>query len=55
MKVATVLDNSLPISIVRKHSGIISVVSKKLMTSVSSTWNIEHSTKPAHFDLQGRS
>ena len=37
MKVATVLDSSLPISMVRKQSGMISVDSKKLMTSVSST------------------
>ena len=37
MKVATVLESSLPISIVRKHSGIISVLSRKLITSVSST------------------
>ena len=37
MKVATVFDSSLPISIVRRHNGMISVVSKKLMTSVSST------------------
>lgn len=37
MKVATVFDNSLPISMVRKHNGMISVDSKKLMTSVSST------------------
>ena len=36
MKVATVLDSSLPISIVFKHSGMISVDSRKLMTSVSS-------------------
>ena len=37
MNVATVLDSSLPISIVRRHSGMISVDSRKLMTSVSST------------------
>ena len=37
MKVATVLDSSLPSSMVRKHKGMISVVSRKLMTSVSST------------------
>ena len=36
MKVATVLDSSLPISIVFKHNGMISVDSRKLMTSVSS-------------------
>jgi hypothetical protein len=33
----TVFDSSLPISMVRKQRGIISVCSKKLMTSVSST------------------
>lgn len=38
MKVATVLDSSLPISMVRRHRGMISVDSRKLMTSVSSTW-----------------
>ena len=37
MNVATVLDNSLPISMVRRHSGMISVDSRKLITSVSST------------------
>lgn len=37
-KHSTVFDNSLPISIVRKHRGIISVDSRKLITSVSSTW-----------------
>ena len=37
MNVATVLESSLPISIVRRHKGMISVDSKKLMTSVSST------------------
>lgn len=37
MNVATVFDSSLPISIVRRHRGMISVESKKLMTSVSST------------------
>ena len=37
MKVATVLDSSLPSSMVRRQSGMISVVSRKLMTSVSST------------------
>jgi hypothetical protein len=37
MKVATVLDSSLPVSMVRRQSGIISVDSRKLMTSVSST------------------
>lgn len=33
----TVFDSSLPISIVRKHRGIISVERRKLITSVSST------------------
>lgn len=37
MKVATVLDSSLPISMVRKHKGMISVDKRKLITSVSST------------------
>mmetsp|Transcript_3544 Transcript_3544/g.5536 ORF Transcript_3544/g.5536 Transcript_3544/m.5536 type:complete len:200 (+) Transcript_3544:655-1254(+) len=37
MNVATVLDSSLPNSIVRRHSGMISVESRKLITSVSST------------------
>lgn len=37
MKVATVFDSSLPISIVRRQRGMISVDSRKLMTSVSST------------------
>ena len=37
MNVATVLDSSLPISIVRRHSGMISVDSRNAMTSVSST------------------
>lgn len=37
MKVATVCDNSEPLSIMRKHKGIISVLSKKLMTVGSST------------------
>mmetsp|Transcript_39122 Transcript_39122/g.96293 ORF Transcript_39122/g.96293 Transcript_39122/m.96293 type:complete len:218 (-) Transcript_39122:111-764(-) len=36
MKVATVLDSSLPVSMIRRHSGMISVVSRKLITSVSS-------------------
>jgi hypothetical protein len=36
MKVATVLDSSDPDSIMRRHRGMISVVSKKLMTSCSS-------------------
>ena len=38
MKVATVLDSSDPVSMVRRHSGMISVDSRKLITSVSSTW-----------------
>jgi len=33
MKIATVLLNSEPVSIMRRHSGIISVVNRKLMTS----------------------
>ena len=37
MNVATVLLNSLPVSIIRKHNGMISVLNKKLITSVSST------------------
>lgn len=37
MKVATVLDSSLPISMVRKHRGMISVDKRKFITSVSST------------------
>ena len=37
MKVATVLDISDPVSIMRKHRGMISVLNKKLITSVSST------------------
>lgn len=36
MNVATVLDNSEPLSIILKHNGMISVVSKKFMTSCSS-------------------
>lgn len=32
MKVATVLDSSLPISMVRRHNGMISVDSRKLIT-----------------------
>lgn len=35
----TVFDNSLPISMVRRQSGIISVERRKLITSVSSTCN----------------
>lgn len=33
---ATVLLNSEPVSIIRRHSGMISVVRRKLMTSVES-------------------
>jgi hypothetical protein len=33
MKVATVLESSLPLSIILKHKGIISVVNRKLITS----------------------
>ena len=40
MKVATVLDNSEPVSIIRKHKGMISVDNKKLITSLSSTCNL---------------
>lgn len=36
MKMATVLLSSDPVSIIRRHSGMISVVSKKLMTSEES-------------------
>ena len=36
MKIATVLLSSLPCSIMRRHRGIISVVSKKLITSLLS-------------------
>lgn len=38
IKVATVLLSSLPSSIVRKHNGMISVLSKKLITLWSSTF-----------------
>jgi hypothetical protein len=38
MKVATVFDNSEPLSIIRKQSGIISVDKRKLMTSLLSTF-----------------
>ena len=38
MKVATVLLSSLPVSMMRRQRGIISVVSKKLITSLSSTF-----------------
>eukprot|EP00419_Tripos_fusus_P019603 CAMPEP_0172743802 /NCGR_PEP_ID=MMETSP1074-20121228/133253_1 /TAXON_ID=2916 /ORGANISM="Ceratium fusus, Strain PA161109" /LENGTH=127 /DNA_ID=CAMNT_0013574603 /DNA_START=268 /DNA_END=651 /DNA_ORIENTATION=+ len=37
MKVATVLESSLPVSMMRKHNGMISVCNKKLITSASST------------------
>ena len=37
MKVATVLESSEPISMVRRQSGMISVLSRKLITPVSST------------------
>lgn len=37
-KAHTVLESSLPDSIMRKHKGIISVVSKKLITSCSSVF-----------------
>ena len=36
INVATVYDNSVPLSIILKHNGIISVCNKKLITSVSS-------------------
>lgn len=36
MKIATVLLSSDPVSMIRRHNGIISVVSKKLMTSEES-------------------
>ena len=36
MNIATVLLNSDPVSMIRKHRGMISVVSKKLITSVES-------------------
>ena len=51
MKVATVLDSSLPISMVFRHRGMISVDSRKLMTSVSSIWHRHHK----HCDLEGTS
>jgi hypothetical protein len=37
INVATVLESSLPVSIVRRQSGMISVDKRKLITSVSST------------------
>ena len=36
MKMATVLLSSEPVSMIRRHRGMISVVSRKLMTSVES-------------------
>lgn len=36
--VATVCDNSDPLSMIRRHRGMISVLSKKLMTAESSTF-----------------
>ena len=33
MKIATVLLSSEPVSMIRRHSGMISVVNRKLMTS----------------------
>ena len=36
MKMATVLESSEPVSIMRRQSGMISVVSRKLMTSLLS-------------------
>lgn len=36
MKIATVLDSSEPVSIIRRQSGIISVVRRKLITSEES-------------------
>lgn len=38
MKVATVLESSLPMSMVLRHNGIISVDRRKLITPVSSTY-----------------
>lgn len=38
MNVATVLLSSDPDSMIRKHNGIISVLSKKVITSSSSVW-----------------
>ena len=40
MNVATVFDSSLPDSIMRRQSGMISVVSRKLITSCSSVWGV---------------
>ena len=39
IKKLTVLDNSLPDSIILRHSGIISVASKKFITCCSSVYN----------------
>ena len=39
IKKLTVLDNSLPDSIILRHSGIISVANKKFMTCCSSVYN----------------
>jgi hypothetical protein len=36
MKMATVLLSSDPVSMIRRHKGMISVVSRKLITSVES-------------------
>lgn len=36
MNIATVLLSSEPVSMIRRHKGIISVVNRKLMTSVES-------------------
>jgi hypothetical protein len=38
LTIHTVLESSLPDSIMRKHKGIISVVNKKLITSCSSVF-----------------
>lgn len=39
MKVATVFESSDPVSMIRRQRGMISVESRKLMTSVSSTFD----------------
>ena len=36
MKIATVFESSEPVSIIRRHNGMISVVRRKLMTSEES-------------------
>lgn len=36
MKIATVLLSSLPVSMIRRHRGMISVVRRKLITSLES-------------------